>query len=241
MIGFPNRATPAWLNISWEGAFPPVPDPLNFPIFTIYLQGFDCEMISSLYSIGYGNLITHWRGRKMKKVSRIVLAVFAVLVMLSLAAFAPMPASASPALAVTRTPRAGQKTGQELSFALQREQNAFERQQLHLTQAGQVATKTQNLIDKAQAKGLDVTALNSALTTFKTELASAQASHDQAGGILSAKNGFDSSSQVTDATAAHQTLVDARDALRQAHLTLQGAVLNLRVAIQNWRVQNKQK
>ncbi len=171
----------------------------------------------------------------MKKASLIFICFAIVASSLGLMAFSPIPGPASP----TRTPRAGQQANQDLTFTLQREQNFLQRQQIHLTQANQVAAKAQTLIDKAQAKGVDVTDLSSALAAFKTQLAAAQASHDQAAGILSAKNGFDANNQVTDRKAAHQTLLDARNALRQAHLTLQNAVLSLRTTMQNWRIAHK--
>ena len=173
----------------------------------------------------------------MKKAALIVVSIAILLASLGLMAFAPLPGPAAP----TRTPRAGQQADQELTFTLQREQNFLQRQQIHLTQAQQVAAKAQTLIDRADAKGVDVTDLKNALAAFNSQVAAAKATHDQAASILSAKNGFDANNQVTDRQTAHQTLLDARNALRQAHLTLQNAVLSLRTAAQNWRVAHKAK
>jgi hypothetical protein len=141
--------------------------------------------------------------------------------------------------AATRTPAAGGQIDKELTFALQREQNWLERQQIHLTRANQVAAKAQDLIDKAQAKGVDVTDLVKALADFNTKIASAKTSHDQAASILSAKNGFDANGNVTDRQAAHQTVLDARNSLRQAHLTLANAVLSFHSAVLNWRINHR--
>ncbi|HVN53645.1 MAG TPA: hypothetical protein VMT46_04890 [Anaerolineaceae bacterium] len=176
----------------------------------------------------------------MKKTTLILLCLGIAALASGLMALNPLPEPAA-ASSPTRTPRAGQQAEQELTFTLQREQNWLERQKIHLTQADQLAAKAQTLIDQAQAKGLDVTDLKNALETFKAQVAAALASHDQAASILSAKNGFDGNNQVTDRQAAHQTVLDARNALRQAHLTLQGAVLNFRSAIQNWRIAHKTK
>lgn len=173
-----------------------------------------------------------------KKLIPILLPVLTAL-SLCLMAFTPLPPALSPTLQATSTPIAGQQVDKNLSFALQREQNWLERQQLHLNRAAQVATKAQTLIDKAQAKGVDVTDLNKALADFNTTLASARASHDQAASILSAKNGFDANNNVTDRQAAHQTVLDARNNLRQAHLTLVNAVLTLRTTVQDWRMSHQ--
>jgi hypothetical protein len=101
-----------------------------------------------------------------------------------------------------------------------------------------VAAKAQELITKAQGNGVNVDDLVKALADFNAKLADAQKAHDQAASILNAKNGFDGSGNVTDRTAAHQTLVDARDNLRQTHLSLTNGVLTLRTAVQTWRIQN---
>jgi hypothetical protein len=178
----------------------------------------------------------------MKKISRKILIAVLIVSTLFLAAFTPAiwPQSAGVA-AATPAPPDGKRADKNMAFNLQREQNALQRQQLHLTRAGQVAVKAQDLISKAQAKGINVDDLVKALAEFNTKLASAQKSHDQAASILNTHAGFDSSGKVTDRAAAHQTLVDARDALRQAHLTLESGVLTLRTAIQEWRIQNKGK
>jgi alpha-D-ribose 1-methylphosphonate 5-triphosphate diphosphatase PhnM len=174
----------------------------------------------------------------MKKISRTLLFSIIGITALLLMAFTPAFWPPSAASAATPTPAAGQQIDKRLSFALQREQNSLERQQLNLTRASRIAAKAQTLIDKAQAKGVDVTSLKNALADFNTKLASAQASHDQAASVLGAKNGFDASGNVTDRQAAHQTVLDARNDLRQAHLTRASAALSLRSAVLNWRIKN---
>ncbi len=172
----------------------------------------------------------------MKRIIWISLSAIILLTAMVLAVFSPTTQVKAAAQAdPTRTPKAGQQANQELAFTLQREQNWLGRQQLHLNQADQISTKAQNLIQKAQSKGIDVTDLNNALAAFNKQIAAAKTYHDQAASILSAKKGFDSNGKVTDPQAAHQTVLDARNALRQAHLDLSNAVVNLRLAIQNYR------
>jgi hypothetical protein len=175
----------------------------------------------------------------MNKLQKTLVCVLLLLCSLPLMAFAPLPQAIAPR--PTRTPRSGENADKELNFALQREQNWLERQALALNNAHSAATRAQTLIDKAKAKGTDVTALQTALDSFNTQVAAAQTSHDQAAAILATKAGFDANGQVVDRETAHQTLVSARDNLRQAHLTLRKATLDLRTAIQAWRQQHKSK
>jgi type IV secretory pathway VirB10-like protein len=173
----------------------------------------------------------------MKKVTRNVIVGLLIVSTLFLMAFTPpiWPQSTG-VMAATPKPQAGQNVNKNLALILQREENVSQRQQLHLTKASQVASKAQDLISKAQAKGVNVDDLVKALADFNAKLADAQKAHDQAVSILNAKNGFDSSGNVTDRQAAHQTLMDARDNLRQAHLSLANGVLTLRTAVLNWRI-----
>ncbi len=141
----------------------------------------------------------------MKKTPRLLLIPVLIVSTLFLMAFTPaiLPQSASLA-AATPKPLFGQQLDKNLSFTFQREENVLQRQQLHLTRAAQVAAKAQELITNAQSKGVKVDDLVKALADFNTQLAAAQAAHDQAASILNARNGFDSNGNVTDRQAAHQ-------------------------------------
>jgi hypothetical protein len=114
------------------------------------------------------------------------------------------------------------------------------KQAINLRKAGSAADKLQALIDKAKAKGKDVSALESALATFRGQLANAQASHDGAAAILAAHAGFDVNGKVTDPTAAHQTNLDARKNLMDAHVSLVKALADLRAEVRAWRNANRQ-
>ena len=178
----------------------------------------------------------------MKNITRITICILLALSTLPLMAFTGLPSPQAASLAApTRTPRAGQQIDQEIVFAFQREQNWLELEQIHITQAGQVISKGQALLDKAQSKGVDVADLSAALAAFTTEAANARTTHDQAAAILNARNGFDANGNVVDRQAAHQTVLDALTPLRQTHLTLAKAVLDLRIALQTWRLSHNQK
>lgn len=176
----------------------------------------------------------------MPKKTLSVFFIFALcFIALTLSAFSPAPlASGETAkLQITRTP-ISQAIDQQMTFTLQRERNWLQREGLHLNWATQIAQKAQEIINKAQQDGLDVTALQNALNTFNAQIPTAQSSYNQAASILASPAGFDGSGNVTNAQTAHQTLASARDALQQTHLTLANASLSLRTAFQNWRIQH---
>ncbi|MGD0879486.1 MAG: hypothetical protein ABSA01_15250, partial [Anaerolineales bacterium] len=80
---------------------------------------------------------------------------------------------------------------------------------------------------------------STALTTFQAEIATATASNTTAAGILSAHNGFDGSGNVTDQSAASQTVKDTHQSLSDARTALMQASSDLRNAIAQWRKSNE--
>lgn len=142
---------------------------------------------------------------------------------------------------VTRTPVAPlAKDAAEaaLSNIFKREQNWLNIQSSHLQKASEIAGTTQRLIDAAKAEGKDTSALESALAQFNASIASAQADHNQAEGIISAANGFDGSGSVTDLNSAHQTVENARLSLRSAHNSIVQATRDLTQALHDWKNSN---
>jgi hypothetical protein len=135
----------------------------------------------------------------------------------------------------------GKILGEDLARAYQREQDWLTRQQANLGKADAAVTRVQDLVSKAQAKGLDTSALEAALSTFQAQLATAQSSDDTAASVLSAHNGFDASGNVTDDTAAAQTVKDADQALKDAGAVLAQATRDLQTAVKAWEEANKDK
>jgi phage host-nuclease inhibitor protein Gam len=121
------------------------------------------------------------------------------------------------------------------------EQDLLGKQSDNLNKTGQTVSNVQALITNAQSKGLDSSALSSALATFQTQVNTAQSSHNTAAGILSSHSGFDGSGNVTDPTAAAQTVKNAAQSLKDAHDVLAQAVVNLHTAVNTWREANKDK
>ena len=122
---------------------------------------------------------------------------------------------------------------------LKREQIALNDQALRLQQANAAITTTQDWINQLKAAGKDTSALESALATYKTQVASAQSSHDSAASVLASPAGFDGSGKVTSAKTALQTIINAGKPLRQAHLTIAQGTVDFRAAVQAWINANK--
>jgi hypothetical protein len=124
---------------------------------------------------------------------------------------------------------------QALTNAYNFEQTWLSKQQTAMDKANQASAKIQELIDKASAKGLDVTSLQNALGAFNSSMASVSAEHQNAASVLSAHNGFDEGGKVTDRQAARETVTNARRALGNAHMIMTQATWALRDAVNAWK------
>jgi hypothetical protein len=97
----------------------------------------------------------------------------------------------------------------------------YNKQDEFIARSGEFIRKAETLIAKAKEKGLDASAVQSALDVFAGSIPAVQAAHDRAGAIISAHKGFDGNGKVTDIKLATKTVKDAAAALqegRQAHL-----------------------
>lgn len=128
---------------------------------------------------------------------------------------------------------------EKMEKAYQRELEWLEKQTERLAHTAENVERVNNLIAKAEERGLDTSPLQAALAAYQASVAEAQASHDNAGAILGAHAGFDDSGKVTDKEAARQTLVDGRNALNEARHTLDQAARALRQAIQQFLRDNR--
>jgi len=122
-----------------------------------------------------------------------------------------------------------------LTKAYQTEQKWLNEQQQAINKADQAAAQVQQVADKAAQAGLDVTALQNALATFNGALAEVKSGHQTASDLLAAHNGFDGEGNVTDRQAARVTVLDAKQALWKAHVSLSQAVRNLYQAVREWK------
>ena len=174
---------------------------------------------------------------------RILLGLAGGVSVVGMTAAALIASPAAPAFAdqvkpTPESPARGLDRITRLEQVYAREQNWLMKQGAQLTKANQVVTKVQDRINALQAKGKNVSALQTALDAFKASLATAQSDHDNAAAILATHAGFDSNGKVIDRTLALQTVRSAGKDLRACHRTLAEALKDLHGAILKWREAN---
>ena len=166
---------------------------------------------------------------------------FLSVVLALLLAFGGLMVQTLPAAAQSSGPEGGardrikQMREGALERTYQRELNWLAAQEDHLNNARTLASKTREWLKKASEKGLDVSALESALDALEAAIAAAQGHHDQAAAVLNAHAGFDDAGKVTDPVAARETVANAHRALSDAHMTLQKGIIDFRQALRAWR------
>ncbi len=174
---------------------------------------------------------------------RLIMKVAALVAVCSLAfagiAFAPAPAYAATS-ADEGTPVPGPfADGSGLEFICREQRRVLEGQQDRLNLANDIAAKSQTWINEQKSKGKDVSALEAALSAYKSAIASAQAKHDQAQSTFNTQAGFDGNCKLTDRDQAKITLRTVGDALREAHRLIADANREFRRAVQDWRRANR--
>lgn len=175
---------------------------------------------------------------RILSISVIVVIIFG-LVMLALptgsvSAQAPQPPQGTPQLKV------GQGRGAlpvERAFKL--EQHRLKEQAANFKRMEMTIKRTEKLIEKANEKGLDTTALQAALTTFKAKFAEAQTSHDAAAAIIDAHKGFDNNGKVTDLAQARETVKAAHQKLADARQIAGPAYKDFMKVLREWLQANK--
>ncbi len=125
-----------------------------------------------------------------------------------------------------------------LEKAYARENDWLKQQGNNLAKTGPAVTRVQGLIDQAKGQGKDTSSLEAALATYKSQIATAQASHDTAQKILVAHTGFDANGKVTDNASARETVQDARQSLNDVRLALVQSTQDLQAAVRQWRNAN---
>ena len=161
-------------------------------------------------------------------------ALGALVLAMGLAAFPVLGASAA-SLKDQTPPPASQPDNSRLETVWAREQTIYQREGDLLGKASGVISKIQTLIDKANAKGWDTTAVQAALNAFSSAIPAAQSAHDAGAAIISSHAGFDANGKVTDRTTALATAKSLRDVLQNTRTALDGTGKALRQAIKALR------
>ena len=125
-------------------------------------------------------------------------------------------------------------SGVNLELFYARELLVADRQAEALSRAGGAITRVEDLITRLQSEGFDTADLETALAAYRSGIAAAQSAHDEAAAILSTHAGFDGDGHVTNLAQALDTVRTAGQSLREAHLKLRTANLDLRQALHAW-------
>lgn len=139
-------------------------------------------------------------------------------------------------LSDTSTPPAPtQLSADKIQKLWQREQNAYTRLGRFFGNADQFLTSAQKRIDKAKARGLDVTDLQAALDSVSAAVKQARPFYNSVGELISAHQGFDSQGNVTDTALATQTLKDVHTQFKQIRDLIGNPLKVLRDAFRAFR------
>ena len=126
---------------------------------------------------------------------------------------------------------AGAKLAEFNKQMYDRAQNMLKSLQQIIDKANQAANKAQEWTGEAKAKGLNTAEIESALATFKTQIAAAQESYDSAKATLDAHAGFDNNGNVTDREQARQTILAVGKSVREARQTLVKATVDFQKTV----------
>lgn len=143
------------------------------------------------------------------------------------------------AYALGGTPAApGQTSSDKLQKAFAREQTIYARLGKLFDNADSRLSRVQDLINRAKAKGKDVSALQAAFDAFRSAVTKSKTTYENAQGLLTSHPGFDASGNVVDAALALQTVKDLRSPLKEILQTVSPAAKGLREAVKTFREAN---
>jgi hypothetical protein len=165
-----------------------------------------------------------------KKIALAVL-VFAI----GLAAIPAVGASAAGLPTQSTPPPANQPGTSGLEQAWARVQASYLRESARLGKANEFIGKVQSLIDKANLKGWDTSAVQAALDALTAVIPAAQTAHDPGAAIISSHNGFDASGKVTDGAPAIETVKALAQVLKDTRTAMNGSGKALHEVVKAFR------
>ncbi|MGB8213676.1 MAG: hypothetical protein WCE68_08985 [Anaerolineales bacterium] len=156
---------------------------------------------------------------------KITLAV--LLLSMGLAAF---PLTGAAAAGPTTPPN---NTRLETRWA--RQQATYQRQDKWLTVASTVIARVQTMIDKANAKGWDTSAVQAALNALSAVIPAVQAAHAPGAAIITSHAGFDANGLVTDRGTAIATAKSLAQVLKNTRTAMNGTLKAVHAAVKAFR------
>jgi hypothetical protein len=134
------------------------------------------------------------------------------------------------------TPPANQARGTlRLESIWAHEQLVYQRQGDQLGRVDAVVSWVQDLVDEANARGGDTSAIQAALDAFSSVIPAAQSVHESGATIITNHAGFDVNGKVTDRATAFQTAQSLNQVLKDTRSAMNGTGQALRDAIRAFR------
>jgi hypothetical protein len=163
-------------------------------------------------------------------------------VLVAVLSLAALPLNSAQAAALADPPTPAAPSPERTNARLER---AFARQIRRLERIGKLydgsdagLDRIQTLIDKAKERGLDVSAVQTALDAFKAALPKGRPFYEQAKSIADRHNGFDAGGKVTDSETARSTVESLHNELEQFREAMDGAGKALHEALKAFREAN---
>jgi hypothetical protein len=136
-------------------------------------------------------------------------------------------------------PAPEQRRGLRLERVWARQQRLHDRLSFMFDHAQQRINGAQELIDRAEANGKDISALQAALDAFAEGLKDARPIFESGKGIIAAHQGFDASGNATDLELAAKTVEEMAGKLKEIRGILLDPARALGEAIRSFREANK--
>ena len=162
-------------------------------------------------------------------------ALSALVLAIGLAALPSTGASAAGLSDQTTPPAIQVADNPRLELAWARAQALYQREDTRLARSSDFINKAQVLIDKADQKGWDTSAVQAALDALASVIPAVQAAHAPGAAILASHAGFDENGHVTDRSAAIETLKALAQVLKDTRTAMDGTGRALREAVRAFR------
>ena len=104
--------------------------------------------------------------------------------------------------------------------------------------ADELIERVQKLIDRAEANGKDVSAVQAALDAFAAAVKEANPIYESMKGIINSHQGFDDNGKVTDPEKAKETVSSMHEKMLEIKTVMDGTGRALREAIRAFREAN---
>jgi len=116
----------------------------------------------------------------------------------------------------------GAQDNERLEIIWDHLQDIYQRQGNRLAKADDFIARVQTLIDKANLKGWDTSAVQAALDAFAAVIPAAQAAYNPGAAIIAGHNGFNPAGKVTDRDEAIQTVKALTQVIKNTRAAMNG-------------------